>query len=161
MIAGATTNALREEGLAEEPRGVKMAGAVESRRRCGVEKLADYSIVVPVVSVNRNAPWTFVGLLRVCSLHPDWRVHLISLMQSRVTSSGRGKRSPLDEQNCSGNCCGFSHRHSALAKADCPKYTNPKLDEENCELQNGVGLYRFHRRIHVSHIVTFTDPELV
>lgn len=69
VIAEVTTNALREEGVGRSGEERRRQGVVvESRRQRGVEKLADYSIVEPVVSVNRNAPWTFVALLRVCSL---------------------------------------------------------------------------------------------
>jgi len=66
VIAEATTNVPRDEGVARS-REKGMTG--DSRGEVSVEKLADYSIVKPVVSVNRNAPWTCVVLLCACSLY--------------------------------------------------------------------------------------------
>jgi len=57
VIAEATTNVPRDEGVGRS-REKGMAG--DSRGEVSVEKLADYSIVKPVVSVNRNAPWTLL-----------------------------------------------------------------------------------------------------
>lgn len=71
VIAEATTNAARRGRGWQKPGGMGSAGGSSRGGDGGVEKLADYSIVEPVVSVNRNAPWTFVVLLRACSLHSD------------------------------------------------------------------------------------------
>lgn len=54
-IAEATTNG--------GPRRRMVRGTRQRGGNGCVEKLADYSIVGPVVSVNRNAPWRFVVLL--------------------------------------------------------------------------------------------------